>query len=218
MLYWYHFTRNGRRISVEMDDVSIAGHFLHLLHGSTPSTAWVEAMETSLILYAEHEFNASTFTARVIAGTGSDMHSAITGAIGALKGPKHGGANDPSAWFLTALRTAPSTHDNEVYEEVDRAKCTENKREFKHLQSNESRPDLTMLLKSEGANLRSNDERHGNSYAVPKVQIMEPLHPFETLDLLLRCCIRRDSSNQAITSQPKCKPISTGKRRCRKLA
>ena len=94
LLYWYHYSHSGRRIDVETDDDSIGGHFLHLLHGRQPSDAWVRAMHTSLILYAEHEFNASTFTARVIAGTGSDMHSAITGAIGALKGPKHGGANE----------------------------------------------------------------------------------------------------------------------------
>ncbi|WP_296943595.1 2-methylcitrate synthase [uncultured Massilia sp.] len=94
LLYWYHFSHNGRRIEVETDDDSIGGHFLHLLHGSRPADAWVKAMHTSLILYAEHEFNASTFTARVIAGTGSDIHSAITGAIGALRGPKHGGANE----------------------------------------------------------------------------------------------------------------------------
>jgi 2-methylcitrate synthase len=94
LLYWYHFSHSGRRIEVETDDDSIGGHFLHLLHGRPPSELWVRAMHTSLILYAEHEFNASTFTARVIAGTGSDMHSAITGAIGALKGPKHGGANE----------------------------------------------------------------------------------------------------------------------------
>jgi 2-methylcitrate synthase len=94
LLYWYHHSHSGRRIDVETDDDSIGGHFLHLLHGRTPSELWVRAMHTSLILYAEHEFNASTFTARVIAGTGSDMYSAITGAIGALKGPKHGGANE----------------------------------------------------------------------------------------------------------------------------
>ncbi len=94
LLYWFHYSRHGRRISVESADESIAGHFLHLLHGVEPSAEWVAAMETALILYAEHEFNASTFTARVIAGTGSDMHSCITGAIGALKGPKHGGANE----------------------------------------------------------------------------------------------------------------------------
>ena len=94
LLYWYHFSHNGKRIEVETDDDSIGGHFLHLLHGVKPSQSWVQAMHTSLILYAEHEFNASTFTARVIAGTGSDIHSAITGAIGALRGPKHGGANE----------------------------------------------------------------------------------------------------------------------------
>jgi len=94
LLYWYHYSHNGKRIETETDDDSIGGHFLHLLHGHKPSDEWVQAMHTSLILYAEHEFNASTFTARVIAGTGSDMHSAITGAIGALRGPKHGGANE----------------------------------------------------------------------------------------------------------------------------
>jgi len=94
LLYWYHYSHNGRRIEVETDDDSIAGHFLHLLHGTEPSELWVRSMHTSLNLYAEHEYNASTFTARVIAGTGADMHSAITGAIGALRGPKHGGANE----------------------------------------------------------------------------------------------------------------------------
>jgi 2-methylcitrate synthase len=94
LLYWYHFAVNGKRIDVETDDDSIGGHFLHLLHGKTPSDLWVKSMHVSLNLYAEHEFNASTFTARVIAGTGSDMYSAITGAIGALRGPKHGGANE----------------------------------------------------------------------------------------------------------------------------
>ena len=94
LLYWYHFSHSGKRIDVETDDDSIGGHFLHLLHGEKPRESWVRAMHTSLILYAEHEFNASTFTSRVIAGTGSDIHSAITGAIGALRGPKHGGANE----------------------------------------------------------------------------------------------------------------------------
>lgn len=94
LLYWYHFSHSGRRIEVETDDDSIGGHFLHLLHGEKPTALWERAMHTSLILYAEHEFNASTFAARVIAGTGSDMYSAIGGAIGALKGPKHGGANE----------------------------------------------------------------------------------------------------------------------------
>lgn len=94
LLYWYHYSVNGKRIDVETDDDSVGGHFLHLLHGEKPSDSWVRAMHTSLNLYAEHEFNASTFTGRVIAGTGSDMYSAITGAIGALRGPKHGGANE----------------------------------------------------------------------------------------------------------------------------
>ncbi|MBN9461953.1 MAG: 2-methylcitrate synthase [Burkholderiales bacterium] len=94
LLYWYHYSTNGRRIEVETDDDSIGAHFLHLLHGREPPAPWTRAMHTSLILYAEHEFNASTFTARVIAGTGSDMYSSIAGAIGALRGPKHGGANE----------------------------------------------------------------------------------------------------------------------------
>jgi 2-methylcitrate synthase len=94
LLYWYHYAHNGRRIEVETDDDSIGGHFLHLLHGESPSEQWVRAMHTSLNLYAEHEFNASTFTGRVVAGTNSDMYSAITGGIGALRGPKHGGANE----------------------------------------------------------------------------------------------------------------------------
>jgi 2-methylcitrate synthase len=94
LLYWYHYSSNGKRIEVETDDDSIGGHFLHLLHGKAPGPSWVRAMHTSLNLYAEHEFNASTFTARVIAGTGSDFYSSISGAIGALRGPKHGGANE----------------------------------------------------------------------------------------------------------------------------
>ncbi len=94
LLYWYHYSTNGRRIEVESDEDSIGGHFLHLLHGTRPTASWVRAMHTSLILYAEHEFNASTFTCRVITGTGSDMYSSIAGGIGALRGPKHGGANE----------------------------------------------------------------------------------------------------------------------------
>ncbi len=94
LLYWYHFSHNGKRIEVTTDDESIGGHFLHLLHGQKPSKLWEKAMHTSLILYAEHEFNASTFASRVVAGTGSDMYSAITAGIGALRGPKHGGANE----------------------------------------------------------------------------------------------------------------------------
>jgi 2-methylcitrate synthase len=94
LAYWYHFSHAGERIQVETDDDSIGGHFLHLLHRRKPRASWVRAMHTSLILYAEHEFNASTFAARVIAGTGADIYSCITGAIGALRGPKHGGANE----------------------------------------------------------------------------------------------------------------------------
>ncbi len=96
MLYWYHFSHNGKRIDVETDDDSIGGHFLHLLHGVKPPESWVKAMHVSLILYAEHEFNASTFASRVVAGTGSDMFSAIVAGIAALRGPKHGGANEVS--------------------------------------------------------------------------------------------------------------------------
>ena len=94
LLYWYHYSHSNQRIEVETDDDSIGGHFLHLLHGRQPSASWIKAMHTSLNLYAEHEFNASTFTTRVIAGTGADIYSAITGGIGALRGPKHGGANE----------------------------------------------------------------------------------------------------------------------------
>lgn len=94
LLFWYHYSHNGKQIEVETDDDTVGGHFLHLLHGVKPSDSWVNAMQVSLNLYAEHEFNASTFTSRVIAGTGSDMYSAVAGAIGALRGPKHGGANE----------------------------------------------------------------------------------------------------------------------------
>ena len=94
LLYWYHWSTQGKRINVETDDDSIGAHFLHLLHGKPPSPEWERAMHTSLNLYAEHEFNASTFACRVIAGTGSDLYSCITGGIGALRGPKHGGANE----------------------------------------------------------------------------------------------------------------------------
>jgi 2-methylcitrate synthase len=105
LLYWYHYACNGRRIDVETDDDSIGGHFLHLLHGRPPSKSWVRAMHTSLILYAEHEFNASTFTARVVAGTGADIYSAIVGAIGALRGPKHGGANEVGFEVMNRYQT-----------------------------------------------------------------------------------------------------------------
>jgi 2-methylcitrate synthase len=118
LLYWHHFSRDGVRIDVETDDDSIGGHFLHLLHRRPPSASWVRAMHTSLNLYAEHEFNASTFTARVIAGTGSDMYSAITGAIGALRGPKHGGANEFS--FEVQKRYAsPDEAEADIRRRVD---------------------------------------------------------------------------------------------------
>jgi 2-methylcitrate synthase len=94
LTYWYHFSRSGRRIVVETGDATVAGHFLHLLHERPPPASWVQALSSSLILYAEHEFNASTFTARVIASTGSDLYSCLVGGIGALRGPKHGGANE----------------------------------------------------------------------------------------------------------------------------
>jgi len=106
LLYWWHFTRNGRRIDVETDDDTIAGHFLHLLHGEPPSASHERALDQSLVLYAEHEFNASTFTARVIAGTGSDMFSCLTGAIGALRGPKHGGANEVAMEIIARYGSA----------------------------------------------------------------------------------------------------------------
>ena len=119
LLYWYHFSTNGKRIEVETDDDSVGGHFLHLLHGETPSESWVNAMHTSLILYAEHEFNASTFTGRVIAGTGSDMYSAITGAIGALRGPKHGGANEV-AFEVQKRYDTPDAAEADIKARVDR--------------------------------------------------------------------------------------------------
>jgi 2-methylcitrate synthase len=120
LLYWYHFAFNGKRIDVSTDDDSIGGHFLHLLHGKPAPESWVRAMHTSLILYAEHEYNASTFTARVIAGTGSDMYSSIAGAIGALRGPKHGGANEVA--FETQKR-----YDTPDQAEADIRRRVENK-------------------------------------------------------------------------------------------
>jgi 2-methylcitrate synthase len=106
LLYWFHYSQKGRRIDVESDDDTIGGHFLHLLHGKPPGESWVRAMHTSLNLYAEHEFNASTFACRVIAGTGSDLYSAITGGIGALRGPKHGGANESGFEVINRYETA----------------------------------------------------------------------------------------------------------------
>jgi 2-methylcitrate synthase len=106
LLYWYHFSHSGKRVEVETDDDSIAAHFLHVLHGKKPSQLHINAMNTSLVLYAEHEFNASTFTARVIAGTLSDMYSCITGAIGALRGAKHGGANEAAMEIIDRYKNA----------------------------------------------------------------------------------------------------------------
>ena len=119
LLYWYHYAVNGKRIEVETDDDSIGGHFLHLLHGEKPSELWVRSMHTSLILYAEHEFNASTFAARVIAGTGSDMYSCITGAIGALRGPKHGGANE-AAFEIQGRYETPDQAEADIRARVER--------------------------------------------------------------------------------------------------
>ena len=119
LLYWYHWSHNGRAIDVETDDDSIGGHFLHLLHGEPPRESWVRAMHTSLILYAEHEFNASTFTCRVIAGTGSDMHSCITGGIGALRGPKHGGANEV-AFEVQKRYDSPDEAEADIKARVER--------------------------------------------------------------------------------------------------
>ncbi len=119
LLYWYHYAYNGKRIDLETDDDSIGGHFLHLLHGEKPRESWVRAMHTSLILYAEHEFNASTFTGRVIAGTGSDFYSCIAGAIGALRGPKHGGANE-EAFEIQKRYDNPDQAEADIRERVGR--------------------------------------------------------------------------------------------------
>jgi len=117
LLYWYHYSHHNRRIELESDDASIGGHFLHLLHGKPPPESWVKAMHTSLILYAEHEFNASTFTARVIAGTESDFYSAITGAIGALRGRKHGGANE-AAFDIQTRYSSPDEAEADIRHRV----------------------------------------------------------------------------------------------------
>lgn len=119
LLYWYHYSVNGKRIEVETDDDSLGGHFLNLLHGEKPKESWVRAMHTSLILYAEHEFNASTFTGRVIAGTNSDMYSAITGAIGALRGPKHGGANEV-AFRIQSRYNTPDEAEADIRARIER--------------------------------------------------------------------------------------------------
>jgi 2-methylcitrate synthase len=117
LCYWHHFSRSGTRIEMQTDDDSIGAHFLHLLHGTTPPAAWIRAMHTSLNLYAEHEFNASTFTARVIAGTGSDMYSCIAGAIGALRGPKHGGANEV-AFEIQSRYASPDAAEADIRQRV----------------------------------------------------------------------------------------------------
>lgn len=117
LLYWYHYSHNNRRIEVTTDDDSIGGHFLHLLHGQPPPQPWVKAMHTSLVLYAEHEFNASTFAARVIAGTGADFYSAVTGAIGALRGPKHGGANE-AAFDIQQRYRSPDEAETDIRRRV----------------------------------------------------------------------------------------------------
>ena len=119
LCYWYHYSHNGQRIHVETEDDSVGGHFLHLLHRRQPSPSWVRAMHTSLILYAEHEFNASTFAARVIAGTGADMHSCITGAIGALRGPKHGGANEV-AFEIQKRYASPDEAEADIRARIER--------------------------------------------------------------------------------------------------
>ena len=119
LCYWYHYSHNGQRIHVETEDDSVGGHFLHLLHRRAPGPSWVRAMHTSLILYAEHEFNASTFAARVIAGTGADLHSCITGAIGALRGPKHGGANEVAFEIQKRYETADQA-ESDIRARVER--------------------------------------------------------------------------------------------------
>ena len=119
LVYWYHYSHNNKRIELQTDDDSIGGHFLHLLHGEKPKESWVKAMHVSLILYAEHEFNASTFAARVIAGTESDMHSCITGGIGALRGPKHGGANE-AAFRIQQRYSSADEAEADIKERVAR--------------------------------------------------------------------------------------------------
>jgi 2-methylcitrate synthase len=119
LLYWYHFSHNGKRIDTDSEEDSIGGHFLHLLHGKRPDKLWVRSMHTSLNLYAEHEFNASTFTGRVIAGTGSDMYSAVAGAIGALRGPKHGGANEV-AFEIQKRYDTPDQAEADIRARVER--------------------------------------------------------------------------------------------------
>jgi len=117
LVYWYHYSHHGKRIELVTEDDSIGGHFLHLLHGEPPRESWVKAMHISLILYAEHEFNASTFTGRVVAGTGSDLFSCITAAIGALRGPKHGGANE-AAFEIQSRYSSADEAETDIRERV----------------------------------------------------------------------------------------------------
>ncbi len=119
LLYWYHYSRSGRRIELQTNAESVAEHFLQLLHQQKPKDSWIRAMHTSLNLYAEHELNASTFTARVIAGTGSDLYSCITGAIGALRGPKHGGANEV-AFHIQSRYRDPDEAEADIRDRVAR--------------------------------------------------------------------------------------------------
>jgi len=119
LLYWHHFTQNGKRIDTETDALTTGEHFLRLLHGEKPRDSWVRAMQISLNLYAEHEFNASTFTSRVIAGTGSDVYSAVCGAIGALRGPKHGGANEV-AFEIQSRYSSPDEAEKDIRQRLER--------------------------------------------------------------------------------------------------
>jgi len=153
LTYWYHFSHSGRRIDVETDDASVAAHFLHLLHGEPARAEWVRAMHTSLNLYAEHEFNASTFTARVIAGTNSDLHSCITGAIGALRGPKHGGANE-IAWEIQRRYSSADAAESDIKERIERREIVIG---FGHPVYTVSDP-RNAVIKSVAHRLRSNDD------------------------------------------------------------
>jgi 2-methylcitrate synthase len=119
LLFWYHYAQNGREIEVETDDQTVGAHFLHLLHGKKPTESWIKAMQVSLNLYAEHEFNASTFASRVIAGTGSDIYSAITGGIGALRGPKHGGANEV-AFDIQSRYHSPEAAETDILARLEK--------------------------------------------------------------------------------------------------
>jgi 2-methylcitrate synthase len=153
LTYWYHFSHSGRRIDVETDDASVAAHFLHLLHGEPARAEWVRAMHTSLNLYAEHEFNASTFTARVIAGTNADLHSCITGAIGALRGPKHGGANE-IAWEIQRRYSSADAAESDIKERIERREIVIG---FGHPVYTVSDP-RNAVIKSVAHRLRSNDD------------------------------------------------------------